>query len=205
MKIAALTDDERFYFRKGLLVNELGGDLSLKYKFSYAGGKSGLSFAISQLDICNNAHALLCLRDCGFTTDEVYRLKTLKSAHGLENMNAKLLANSAIVDKYDNAQMNDCETWPLLLCNEIGVDFSTEEAFIHLEDYHNQLNFSRGGKMYKFLKFITVNGNSLTPEMVRDFKYTLPYGMEQKLKEDPKEDDVLRRYNNIVKIMRPQA
>ncbi len=205
MEITALNDDERLSFAKVLLVNELNNQISLKYKFSYAGGKSGLSFGISQLDICNNAHALLCLRDCSFTTDEVAYLKTLKSAQGLDSFNARLLTNNNIVDKYDRAQINDCETWSLILCNEIHVNFSTEESFIAIADYNNQFGFSRGGKMYQYLKFLKSFSGALTPEMVRDFKYTLPYGIEQKAKPQgttPHEhDDVWRRYANIAKVM----
>jgi len=197
MKITKLSETAALAFAKALILNELGGILSLIYKFSYAGGKSGPSFGISQMDICNNAHAIMCLRECGFTTDEVAHLKLVKTSIGLDMWNMKLVANQEIVDKYDRNQIRECLSWPLSLCSDIGVNFSSEESFIHCADYHNQFGMSRGGKMYKWLQSLQA---PLTPEMVRDFKYTTLYGIAQKQK-PLDHDDVWRRYANIAKVM----
>ncbi len=200
MRISILSENAKLCFARALVASELGGNLSLIYEFSYAGGKSGLSFAISQLDVRNNANALLCLRECDFTTDEIVWLKAQQSkgAPELITMNAKLLAHKEIVDRWDRRQIAECLSWPMTLCSEIAMDFANEETFVHIADYHNQFGMSRGGKLYTWLKGLT---SPVTPEMIRDFKYTTKYGMEQKIK--PREhDDVWRRYCNIVRIMR---
>ncbi len=200
MRIIILSERAKLSFARALIANELEGNLSLIYEFSYAGGKSGLSFAISQLDVRNNANALLCLRECDFTTDEIAWLKAQQSkgAPELVAMNAKLLAHKDIVDRWDRRQIAECLGWPMTLCSELAVDFESEETFVHIADYHNQFGMSRGGKLYTWLKGLT---SPVTPEMIRDFKYMTKYGMEQKIK--PREyDDVWRRYYNIVRIMR---
>jgi hypothetical protein len=191
MRIDVLNDDIKLNFAKALFANELNSKFSDIYRFSDAKtGKSGYSFGITQLDINNSSNALLALKEMNFTTDEVTGLRAKKIP--LDPMNAKLMANKDVVDKWDRFQMSECLSWPLLLCNEIGVDLSSTETFLHIADYHNQFNFSRGGKMYLWLKTMK---QPVTPEMIRDFKYTTLYG-----KQYP--DDVLRRYQNIVNIVR---
>ncbi len=205
MRITALTDHAKLCFAKALIANELGNQMALAYRFSdpdgVRTGKSGWSFGIVQFDISNNPNAVLCLRECGFTTDEIAGLRA-QTRDDMDAMNLKLLAARDIVDKWDRKQLSECLSWPLTLCSEIGVDFNNEEAFVHIADYHNQFGMSRGGKMYMWLRGLT---GPLTSEMVRDFKYTLPWGQKQIAKHDPDKDDVLRRYNNIVHIMREET
>jgi hypothetical protein len=200
MRITELTEQAKVNFAKALVANELGNQLSLVYRFSDADGvrtgKSGWSFGIVQFDINNNANALLCLKECDFTTDEMAALRRQDADVQMSAMDAKLLAHREVVDRWDRRQIQACLTWPMNLCTELGVDFSDEETLLHVADYHNQFGMSRGGKMYRWLQAIT---GAVTAEMVRDFKYTLPWGVKQKAK-NRQHDDVWRRYANIVRI-----
>lgn len=200
MKIIILSEQTKVNFARTLVANELGGRLSLVYVFSDAGGQSGLSFGIAQIDVTHSPYALLALRDIGFTTDEITALRNYRQQpFALAVMNDKLAVGRDAVDRWDRKQINDCLTWPLALCTEIGVDFSGEEAFVHVADYHNQFGMSRGGKLYKYLQ--TAAGLTVTPEMILAFKYTTVYGQKQLAKTPPAVDDVKRRYDNIVRIM----
>lgn len=205
MKITVLSEIAKLSFAKALFRNECGGKQSLVYVWSDADGvrtgKSGYSCGLTQMDINNNPNALLLLRDLGYTTDEVKALRAQDPALDMNAMNAKLLAARDVVDKWDRKQISECLSWPLQLCNDINVDFKDEEAFIHVADYHNQFGMSRGGKMYVYLRDCH---KEVTGEMIRDFKYTLPYGIAQRQK-DRDHDDVWRRYYNIVQLMREEA
>ena len=57
-----------------------------------------------------------------------------------------------------------------------------EKTFVHLVDYHNQFNLSKGGKMHQWLQLKSL----LTPDDVLNFKLGLKWG-----KEHP--EDVKRR------------
>lgn len=194
MKILVVDDRLSVDFTKIILANELGGDLSLAYKFSdpdgERSGKSGWSFGICQFDINNNPNAIVALREMGFTTDEVARLRAQDVP--IEPMNAKLKANAETVNKWDRQQMRECLTLPFQYCTELGVDFTEEESFLAVADYHNQFYMSRGGKMYSWLR---TRSCSVSPEMVRDFKLSLPWGVKRPA-------DVVRRYENIARVMR---
>lgn len=208
MKIAILSERAKLCFAKAIVANELGNQMSLVYKFSdpdgVRTGKSGWSFGIVQYDINNNVNAIHALQEMNFTTDEIKGLKaqTLSVAE-MSRLEGKLLAHREVVDKWDRLQLADCLTWPKSLCAEIGVEFASEDVFLHVADYHNQFGMSRGGKMYRWLQSAALSSASpaVTAEMVRDFKYTTVYGIKQKLKPADK-DDVARRYNNLIRICR---
>lgn len=199
MKILAVDDRLSVTFAKIILANELGSDLSLAYKFSdpdgERSGKSGWSFGIVQFDVNNNPNAIIALREMGFTTDEIGLLRNQNSADApnfMAVMNAKLKAASDVVNKWDRQQLRECLTLPLQYCVELGVEFTEEETFLHIADYHNQFYMSRGGKMYRWLRDSVT---AISPEMVRYFKLALPWGIKRP-------DDVKRRYENIVRIVR---
>lgn len=193
MKLAVLSEDLKLMFARAIIANELGGQLSLIYKFSdpdgVRTGKSGWSFGICQYDINNNPNALLALREMDFTTDEIAGLRA-QTIDNMAPMDYKLFRSKDIVDKWDRRQLRECLEIPLLYCKELAVEFSSEETFLHIADYHNQFYMSRGGKLYVWLK---EQKKEVTPEMVRDFKLALPWGKKRP-------DDVNRRYSNIVKI-----
>jgi len=194
-EVQSVTSELRKTFAQVIVANELGGNLSLAYKFSdpdgVRTGKSGWSFGRVQFDINNNPSSILALREMDFTADEISGLKA--QTIQIEPMNSKLILHADVVDRWDGKQVVECLRVPLDLCKEIAVSFSCEETFLHIADYHNQIYMSRGGKLYNFLK----GKKDVTPEMIRDFKLSLPWG-----KSHPQ--DVWRRYNNIVKAVRPQ-
>lgn len=181
-------------FHRIILANELEGSTSHAYKFSdpdgVRTGKSGWSFGLSQFDINNNPSAILCLRECGFTTDEIAGLKAQTIAD-MRPMNNKLLANCAVIDRYDDQQMSDCLQWPSLLCKQSGIALETS-GHIALADYHNQFYMSKGGKMHKHLQTI---GRPVTADDIYRFKRSLPWGQKRP-------DDVKRRHDNIVRILK---
>lgn len=180
-------------FKKIIILNELDGNTAAAYRFSdpdgVRTGKSGWSFGICQYDINNNPSAILCLREAGFTMDEILALKTQSAP--IAPFNDKLATCAKIVDKWDEKQLFECHTHPLLLCRESKVVFSCNETPYHISDYHNQFYMSRGGKMHSFLANLK---RPVTPEDVRNFKLKLPWGLKRP-------DDVNRRYHNIRKIM----
>lgn len=181
-------------FRKIILLNELDGNTSAAYRFSdpdgVRTGKSGWSFGVCQYDINNNPSAILCLREAGFTTDEIATLKAQSAP--IAPFNAKLATCTKVIDKWDEKQLFECLTHPLQLCRESKVDFSCNETLFHLADYHNQFYMSRGGKMHRRIANLH---RPVTPEDVLEFKLQLAWGIKRP-------DDVRRRYNNIVKVCR---
>jgi hypothetical protein len=125
-----------------------------------------------------------------FTSDQIKDLRDQTGSTSMNHMDSKLQNNKDTVDRWDRRQLQECLDFPLLLCNEIGVEFASEESFLHIADYHNQFYMSRGGKLYQWLKKQTIE---VAPEMIRAFKMSLPWGFKRP-------DDVERRYNTIRRI-----
>lgn len=184
-------------FHRVILANELDNSTAHAYKFSdpdgIRAGKSGWSFGVCQFDILNNPRAIDCLRECGFTTDELAGLKA-QTIDDMRPMHNKLLANCTVIDRYDDHQLAECLQWPAQLCKQsgIGLDLS---GLIALADYHNQFYMSRGGKMHKHLQGI---GRPVTADDIYRFKLILPWGQKRP-------DDVKRRHNNIIAILKQAA
>ena len=180
-------------FRKIIIDNELGGNLSLAYKFSDADGvgtgKSGYSFGLVQFDTKYNPNGILCLRECLFTTDEIRGI--VDQRINIIPMNKKLKEKSDIVSIWDNKQLSECLEHSLNLCYIGKIQLTNRETLYHLADYHNQYNFSKNGKMYNFLK--TLN-KSVLPEDILRLKLLTDWGKKRP-------DDVHRRYDNIKRIL----
>lgn len=183
-------------FRRIIIANELSGNFKVVYRFSdpdgVRSGKSGWSFGVCQFDINNNPYALLALRDCNFTTDQVAALRA-QTMQNMAPMHARLLANSAVIDRYDNAQLEECLVHASRLLTDSRLQYD-DGGIMACADYHNQMNMSRGGKLHSHLQHL---GRPVTAEAVRDFKLTLPWGKKRP-------DDVERRHNNIVRIVGSQ-
>lgn len=183
---------------QAILANELDGNSDAAWRFSDPDGvnrgKSGWSFGLCQFDVANNPAAILCLRECGFTTDEIARLKN-QTMQDMTAMNAKLRAAAWTVKKWDQMQLAECLTVPMTICSASGIVFANDEAKIHVADYHNQFYMSRGGKLHCFLKERMM---PIVPEMILQFKLGLPWG-----KKAP--DDVHRRYDNIARLFRAKG
>lgn len=101
-------------FSRVILANELDGSTAHAYRFSdpdgVRTGKSGWSFGICQFDINNNLQTIICLRECGFTTDEITGLK-LHLIANMKPMNAKLLANCTTNHAGNNAAEKPSLSW----------------------------------------------------------------------------------------------
>jgi len=199
MKIPSISEPIKELFEEVIFANELDDNKELIYQFSdpdgERSGKSGWSFGKCQFDIANNPNAVLALREMDFTTDEIKALRDQTGLIAISFLNMKLMDGHEIVDKWDNRQVMECLEWPLLLCNEIGVELDSVESFLHIADYHNQLYFSRRGKLYNTLKAFK---HSAAPSDILAFKLSIPWGIKK-----PK--DVYRRYKNIRRICNGNA
>jgi len=183
----------RDLFYKVILLNEIGGKTEYIYKFSdpdgIQTGKSGWSFGLVQYDVNNNANAIHALRDIGFTTDEISGIKD--QTIDILPMNDKLLLNKEAVDRWDQVQLSECLSIADSLSEESGCMFIDPYVILHVADYHNQFGMSRGGKMFSFLRD---KKDMVRAEDIKDFKLKLIWGIKRP-------DDVIRRYNNIVKVV----
>ena len=179
-------------FREIILQNELGGNRDLIYCFSdpdgVRTGRSGWSFGVCQFDVANNPDAILCLRACGFTTDEILGLKNQTLEIG--PLNNKLRAVCAIVNYWDTRQLRGCLYHPLNLCREYGISLGDRACVYHLADYNNQFYMSRGGKMHNFLKKL---GRPVVIGDILKLKMSTRWGKKRP-------DDIHRRFDNIVRL-----
>lgn len=196
MRPVEISEELKLLFAKCILANELGGQLSLIYKFSDADGvrtgKSGWSWGIVQYDVSNNPNAIHALRDIGFTTDEIASLKSQDPLTDMEVMNAKLFSNKATVDMWDRIQLDECISVAQARVMDTNAELFDKYVLLHIADYANQFGMSRGGKLHSWLKDRI---EPVTAEEIRDFKIMLPWGFKRP-------DDVMRRYGNIIRLTR---
>ena len=157
-------------FYKILMANELGNDPSLILKFSdpdgVRTGKSGYSFGVSQFDLKNNPSAVRCLKDCGFSQNEIEDLVNQPSISDtrLEYYNSKLASSSDKVEQFDLDHMQQSLDHVGKLCNALaGIHLQDMETFYHIADYHNQSYLTPDGKLHSYLKSYT---GTITPETI---------------------------------------
>ncbi|MCF2674178.1 MAG: hypothetical protein ACLTXO_13325 [Fusobacterium varium] len=184
MNIKQITDNINLEkIMKVISLNEISGNENVICKFSYAGGKSGYSFGRSQFDVKHNGVARNFLRNkCGFTAGDIERL--LKLDKNIKDLNEKLKKYKKEIDELDKKHIRDMVNYVASLS---GLpEFKNEKTFVHLVDYHNQFNLSKGGLMHNFIK----NKKILTSQDILNFKLGLKWGREQP-------QDVKRRYLNI--------
>ena len=174
-------------FRQALLLNELSGNVNAAYRFSDASHESGLSFGVCQFDVSHNTVAVKCLREIGFTEDEIAAVK--KKAGG--GLSEKLAAHKAIIDRYDAAQIKECLDHVLTIAKSRKITFASDEALLHAADYDNQYYMSNNGKMASALAAL---GRPVEPLDILNVKLKTAWGQKRP-------DDVKRRYNNIAKLM----
>lgn len=184
-------------FREVILYNELGGDLGFALRFSdpdgVRSGKSGWSFGVCQFDTQNNDSAIDCLRECGFTEEEISGV--VGQTIDVKPLAAKLKANAAIVAKYDELQLSHCLNKALNFLVDYGVQVESPGGILAGADYVNQYG-SQGQGAVKYYKAL---GRPITARDVLNFKLECTkYG-----KEHPK--DCRRRYDNIVKSLKEVA
>lgn len=177
---------------RALLANELGGQLAAAYRFSDAGGKSGVSFGRCQWDLNNNPAAAAILKECGFTQLEIAALES-KQLVNKTGLNAKLMAAKDIVDKYDQREIGAAVDWVRNCCEDAHVEINSDEAFVHLCDYHNQFYLNPHGKCMQHLIKLA---RPVSAEDILAYKKTTTWGKSRP-------DDIWRRWNNIHRIFNP--
>lgn len=175
--------------RRGLIANELSGKMLAAYRFSDAKGKSGISFGQCQWDLNNNPKAELILREAGFSALEIEALKS-KRLVNKTTLNAKLMAAKDVIDKHDRQELGAIVSWVRDCCADADVTIASEEAFVHLCDYHNQYNLEAHGKCMRHLQEL---GVPITAQHILDYKKTTQWGKDRP-------DDVWRRWDNIHRL-----
>ena len=180
--------------RRSIIANEVDGKLTIAHRFSdpdgLRTGKSGYSFGICQFDLFNNPRAIHCLSECGFTPEDIDRLK--RQDGPIADLDAKLLASAPIVNRYDATEIEHTIAWVKEICAVRGITFADDEAFIHACDYHNQYGMQANGKAVLYLSAIR---RPVTASDIRAYKLGTAWGRKRP-------DDVRRRYDNIARIMR---
>lgn len=180
--------------RLAIVKNEIDDNLAFAYRFSdpdgIRTGKSGYSFGRCQFDIANNPSAVTCLRECSFTDADIARLK--EQTGSIDDLNAKLRANAAIVDRWDDAHIRGSLEWVRDIARRRKFSYADDEALVHVADYHNQFGMHLHGKAAAY--FVSL-GRPVTAEDVKTYKLGTLWGRKRP-------DDVRRRYNNIAKIFK---
>jgi hypothetical protein len=176
-----------------IVQNELGGNINAALRFSdpdgVLSGKSGWSFGVCQFDTQNNSQALACLKDCGFTPDEITGI--VKQTIDVKPLAVKLKANAAIIEKYSTDQLSYCLNKALNFDMDFGIPVESPSGILAGADYVNQYGSQGQGAVdyYDSLK------RPITALDVLNFKLAkTKYGREHP-------DDCKRRYNNILKVI----
>lgn len=179
-------------FREVILLNELSGNEKAALRFSDPdgpSGRSGWSFGLCQFDTKHNDSAIECLKECGFTQDEI---------HGIvdQTINTKPLAAKLKVDivaRYDEAQLSRCLYSAMNTATSKGIMITNTGAILCLADYCNQYG-SIGNGFADYLNTADIDGD-VTPAEIQKFKLTTKYGREHRA-------DCERRYNNILRVLK---
>ncbi|KAB0668929.1 hypothetical protein F6V30_13915 [Oryzomonas sagensis] len=155
-------------------------------------GKSGWSFGAVQWDTRNNTTALACLRDCGFTQDEIHGI--VDQTIDVRPLAAKLKAHADVVERYDEAQLQYCLDGAGRFLENYGLPCDGNGGLLALADYINQYGMPGLGSA----SYYRSQGQPITAEMVLDFKLKITkYG-----KDHPA--DCLRRYNNLIDVLKTE-
>ena len=181
--------------RRVIVENELGGDLSLAYKFSdpdgVRSGKSGYSFGRCQFDLQNNQAARNCLLSCGFSLSDTMTLINQTATNRLMRAyDAKLQESAHEVDRWDEIELANIARHVRAVLVATGIKLFDGGTFVHLCDYHNQYFLDYAGRCVRHL--LKLSGR-ITPANILDYKLTTAWGKKRP-------DDVRRRFNNIVMI-----
>lgn len=189
-------------FRKVIIENE-GDSRDPDYWVKFTdpdgerSGKSGWSFGRCQFDIANNPLASICLKECGFTDDEVTGLKL--QTIDVRPLEAKLRANSDIIARYDDHQLEGCLTRAKTILERYSIIAKDDAAIIAVADYDNQYHLSAIDRPGYLVHFLSRLSRPFIAKDVLDFKlaYT-KYGKEHPV-------DCSRRYMNVLKITQNEA
>ena len=183
-------------FRKIIIANELGGDLTEALKFSdpdgVGSGKSGWSFGVCQFDLRNNSRAASCLRECGFTPGEIDGL--INQTVDVRPFEPRLQAAADIVSRYDGLQLKACIERAHYLLDRFTITPADNAALLAVADYDNQFGLSAITGPKYLLGYLKDAPQPFTAEDVLTFKLIgTKFGRENPA-------DCKRRFANIIKI-----
>jgi len=182
-------------FRLVIIANERGGDPSVAWKFSdpdgERSGKSGWSFGDSQFDTQNNAQAIACLKECGFTQEQIDGV--VKQTIDVKPLNALLFAHKDIIAKYDDAQLSHCINSAVNFCEARKLPVTDTAALLMLSDTVNQYGSLGDGSAAYLGKL----DHPITAEDILNMKLTWKYATASKRGHD----DTVRRYDNLIAIV----
>ncbi len=185
-------------FRKIIIANELGGDLSEALRFSdpdgVRSGKSGWSFGVCQFDLQNNPMAAVCLKECGFTDFEIAALKAQSIDVTLLEPRLRNAAGTRTIARYDEHQLAGCLERAGNICRLFSIPAANDAAILAVADYDNQYHFSAIKKPHYLVHYLAELRRPFTAEDILDFKKReTKWGREHP-------EDCERRYRNVVKI-----
>jgi hypothetical protein len=192
-----MTEPNVDLFRKIIFENECGGDKDIALEFSdpdgVRSGKSGWSFGVCQFDLANNPLASVCLKECGFTDDEVVGLKA--QTIDPKPLEAKLRKHADIIERYDDHQLEGCLTRARVVLERFGILPSDDTALLAVADYDNQYHLDSVNSPKTLVGYLSWIGKPFLAKDVLDFKLNFTkYGKEHPV-------DCKRRYMNILKIV----
>lgn len=184
-------------FRKIILENECGGKADYFHKFTdpdgIRTGKSGWSFGMCQFDIMNNPLASVCLKECGFTDEEITGLKA--QTIDPKPLEQKLRENAEIMERYDDQQLAGCLARARNVLDKFGIIPADDAALLAVADYDNQYHLDAvlGAKYLTGYLF-----GLLRPFKAKD---VLDFKMQHTKWGRTNPNDCLRRYMNILRIV----
>ena len=153
-------------------------------------GKSGWSFGESQFDTQNNDAALSCLKECGFTEEEIKGI--VSQTVDVTPFAERLKANADIIERYDIAQFSHCLNSAMSVITEHGLPIENPNGILALADYVNQYGSIGPG----FIKWLGDLKRTVIGADILNFKLlNTKYGKERPA-------DCKRRYNNLLKVVR---
>lgn len=189
-------------FKKIIIANELGGDLSHALRFSDPDGvrcgKSGWSFGICQFDLNNNPMAATCLTACGFSDSEIAALKA--QTIDVTLLEHRLRAAAEIIAGYDENQLGSCLLRADNLCSLFNLTPVDEAAILAVADYDNQFHFSAVNKPGYLVHYLAVLNRPFTAEDILEFKLHHTKWGRTKTKDVDGAEDCRRRHKNVMRI-----
>lgn len=179
-------------FREIICENEGGDSVALKFSDpdGVKSGKSGWSFGVSQFYTRNNSRALDCLRECGFTEDEIHGL--VDQTANVKLLEHKLFEHADIIARYDNAQLKHCLDAAGNFAADYKIAISDSAALLMLADTVNQYG-SLGNGSASYCRGLD---RPVTADDVLAMKLTWKYSQTEWGRKD-----TIRRYNNVMKVI----
>lgn len=183
-------------FRWVILANELDDNPAFITRFSdpdgVRSGKSGWSYGLCQFDTQNNPLALKCLKDCGFSPEEIEGI--VKQTIDVKPLEKRLQENKEIIDRYDDIQLSGCVSRAANVMAKHNIMVADDACILAIADYDNQYSLSDNLSPGHLLGYLAGLGRACTAEDVLDYKLKhTKYGNEH-----PR--DCHRRYENLIKI-----